>query len=105
MKITGGIAVITPSKKLKMPLYTRESLMLEGSARKNNLYLPTSTTKKERRICEEILIGLQNELHEHNPYIRDFIEICKIPEEEIQIREEKEKYQKKGNMVCNQFQQ
>ena len=36
-------------------------------------------------MCFEcFLLQLQNELHEHNPYIRDFLQICQIPEQEIQ---------------------
>ena len=57
---------------------------LEGTARKNNLYLAKDTSRAERQICEKLLIELQNELREHNPYIRDFLQICQIPEEEVQ---------------------
>lgn len=57
---------------------------LEGVARKNNLSLPKDTLPTERRIVEEVLLELQEELKEHNPYIRDFLQICKIPEKEIQ---------------------
>ena len=41
---------------------------LRDAARKNNLYLPNNTPKKEREICETILIQLQNELMQHNTY-------------------------------------
>ena len=57
---------------------------LQGAARKNNLYLPKDTPRAERQICEEVLLQLQNELLQHNPYIRDFLQICEISEEEIQ---------------------
>ena len=55
----------------------------ENAARINNLYLPVGTPEKERRICEELLIEIQNELHEHNVYVRDFQQICQIPDEKI----------------------
>ena len=45
--------------------------------------MPKHVTISERNILEEILIELENELREHNPYIRDFLQICQIPEEEI----------------------
>ena len=56
---------------------------LEGVARVNNLYLPKDTSASERRIVEQILMQLQNELRENNPYIRDFLQICQIPQHEI----------------------
>ena len=56
---------------------------LEDVARKNNVYLPRNTTPEERRIAEGILIELQNELKGCNPYIRNFIQICEIPDEEL----------------------
>ena len=45
--------------------------------------LPKDTSESEKRIVEEILIQLQNELREYNPYIRDFLQICQIPQDEI----------------------
>ena len=56
---------------------------LQGAERINCLYLPTDTPQSERQICEELLIELQNELIEHNIYVRDFIQICQIPEEDL----------------------
>ena len=56
---------------------------LEDAARKNNLYLPRSTNVQERTIAEEILIELQNELKGCNPYVRNFIQICDIPDDQL----------------------
>ena len=61
-------------------LYVHDPTM-EGAQRANNLYLPRGTSENERRTCESILQDLQQELREHNPYIRDFLQICEIPEE------------------------
>ena len=57
---------------------------LEGAARKNSLYLPKDTPRSERAICEQVLLQLQDELRENNPFIRDFLHICQVPEEEVQ---------------------
>ena len=57
---------------------------LEGAARKNNLYLPRKTPEAERKVCEEVLIDIQNELHEYNVYVKDFQQICQIPENDLQ---------------------
>ena len=56
---------------------------LRDVARKNNLYLPKNTPKKERDICENILIELQNELMQHNPYVHDILQMCQIPDEQL----------------------
>ena len=56
---------------------------LRDAARKNNLYLPRNTPKKEREICENILIQLQNELMQHNPYVLDILQMCQIPDEQL----------------------
>ena len=74
---------------------------LEGVARKNNLYLPKYTSPTERHTVEGLLLELQEELREHNPYIRDFLQICQIPEDEIQeaafVISEKQKPQNAGS--------
>ena len=45
--------------------------------------MPKDTSPTERRVVEELLLELQNELRENNPYIRDFLTICQIPQDEI----------------------
>ena len=56
----------------------------EGAARTNALYLPPGTSQQERSICEELLIDIQRELLEHNRYVRDFKQICQIPDDQLQ---------------------
>ena len=73
---------------------------LDNVERKNNLYLTKNTSATERQTCEDILLELQNELRDNNPYIRDFLQICQIPEEEVQdaafVITEKQKPQNAG---------
>lgn len=57
---------------------------LAGVARKNNLYLPRDTSPAERRIREIVLIELQDELKENNPFIKDSLQICQILETGMQ---------------------
>ena len=42
-------------------------------------------SRKERVISEETLIQLQGKLRQNNPYIRDFLQICPIPDEAIDV--------------------
>lgn len=37
----------------------------------------------ERIICEQILIELPEEMRHYNPYVRDFLQICQVSDEEI----------------------
>ena len=57
---------------------------MECALRKNCLYLPASASNRERLTCEEVLIDIQNDLHQHNRYVRDFQQICKIPDDPLQ---------------------
>ena len=78
---------------------------LEGAARRNNLYLPANTPARERQVCEEILIEIQDELHEHNLYVQDFQQICQIPDEELEdasfVITEKERPANAGTRTYN----
>lgn len=56
---------------------------MEGALRKNCLYLPASASNRERQICEEVLIDIQNELHQHNRYVIDFQQMCQIADEDL----------------------
>ena len=56
---------------------------LQDAERINSLYLPSDTPEEERRICEELLIDPQNDLHQHSAYVRDFKQICQISDDDL----------------------
>ena len=64
------------------------------------MYLPKDTPASERGICEDLLQELQAAIQAHNPYLQDFLQLCQIPEEELDeaafVISEKERPSKAG---------
>ena len=56
---------------------------LESSTRYENMILPSNMNQSQKQIMQEILIAVQEELHDVNPFIKDFMQILEIPEEEM----------------------
>ena len=56
---------------------------LESAQRFQNLTIPANMTKPQKRIIESILIKIQNSLHAHNPFVKDFKQVIDIPEEQL----------------------
>ena len=54
---------------------------LESNKRFSNMVLPTSLSIEEKLVMQDILQTVQEELHESNPFIKDFLQIVEIPEE------------------------
>ena len=53
----------------------------------NNMHVPVSLTKKQRECMSQTMNELQNFMIKVNPYVKDFLHICEIPDE--YIKEEK----------------
>ena len=63
-------------------LYVHDS-SLETSQRFQNTHIPSNVSKSQKKMIESILKKVQNELHIHNPFIKDFKQIMEIPAEEL----------------------
>ena len=63
-------------------LYVHDS-NLETSQRFQNMTIPASTSKPQKKVLEGVLCKVQNVLHVHNPFIKDFKQILEIPAEEL----------------------
>ena len=55
----------------------------QHSIRMENMYVPKSLTEKQIKCMSGVLKKLQALLMEINPYIKDFLQICEIPDDEI----------------------
>ena len=55
----------------------------EDTMRVKSMYLPSTLNKKQTDIITKTLIKLQDLLKEINPFVKDLLHICEIPEEEI----------------------
>ena len=56
---------------------------LESTRRFENLILPSNLNSEQQKMMQDILFSVQEELHDVNPFIQDFLQIMDIPEEEL----------------------
>ena len=55
----------------------------QQNERFKNMHLPKNLTKKQTQIISNLLKELQELMMEVNPFVKDYIHVCEIPEEEI----------------------
>ena len=56
---------------------------LQTSMRFENMSLPVSISDRQKHVLAEILETVQQELRDNNPFVKDFLQIKEIPEEQI----------------------
>ena len=64
-------------------LYVQDRIQ-ESTIRFQNMNIPTSTTKLQKKRLETILEDVTEDLHEYNPFVKDFKQIMKLPDQELQ---------------------
>ena len=57
---------------------------LESTTRFNNMVLPSNLNTRQKLMMKEILQTIQEELHSHNPFIKDFLQIVELPDDEFE---------------------
>ena len=82
MQISGPLKAEEGEKPVFSQLYVHDP-QLELSQRIDNMHLPTNLSGQEIKIIRKIMKSLQDLLKKVNPYIKDFIHICEIPEEDL----------------------
>ena len=63
-------------------LYVYDS-ELESIQRYQNLRIPSNTSPAQKGVLRKLLQIAQDNIHEHNPYVRDFKQIIEMSDEEI----------------------
>ena len=58
-------------------------LSTQHTVRVKNMNLPSSLSKKQRESITQTMKKIQDLLTEINPFVKDFIHVCEIPEDEI----------------------
>jgi hypothetical protein len=56
---------------------------LESGLRFQNMTIPPSMSKPQKHVLKQVLAKVQNELHNHNPFVQDFKQVMEIPVEEL----------------------
>ena len=64
------------------PLYVHDP-STEHTTRIKNMSLPDSMNRKEVETMSNMLLKLQQMLKDVNPFVKDLLHICEIPEEEL----------------------
>ena len=55
----------------------------EHTIRIKNMNLPESMSEKEVKVMEGVLLKLQQMLKNDNPFVKDLLHICEIPEDQL----------------------
>ena len=63
-------------------LYVHDPV-LESSQRFKNMIIPANMSNAQKKVLECVLTKIQNLLHSHNPFVRDFKQVIEIPVEEL----------------------
>ena len=82
MQISGPLQAKEGEQPVFSQLFTHDP-QLELSKRIENMSLPVNTSQQEINIITSQMKRLQDLLKQHNPYVKDFIHICEIPDEEL----------------------
>ena len=45
--------------------------------------IPAGTSKRQKKILEQVLVKVQTDLHKYNPFVQDFKQIMDIDEAEL----------------------
>ena len=56
---------------------------LETGLRLSGMTIPAGTSTRQKKILQEVLVKVQNDLHQFNPFVQDFKQIVDIPETEL----------------------
>ena len=56
---------------------------LETGLRLSGMTIPAGASERQKKILEQVLVKVQDDLHKFNPYIRDFKQIMDIDDEQL----------------------
>ena len=56
---------------------------LETGLRYSSMMIPVGTSDRQKKILEQVLVKVQDDLHKFNPYVRDFKQIIELDEDQL----------------------
>ena len=80
--LVGPLQAAEGEKPCFAQLYVHDP-SLETGLRLSGMTIPAGTSGRQRKILQQVLVKVQNELHQFNPFVRDFKQIVDIPETEL----------------------
>ena len=75
-----------PAEKGAVPRFAQLYVIdpaTQQNERLKNMHLPKNLTKKQTQVIFNLLKELQEFMMDVNPFVKDYIHVCEIPEEEI----------------------
>ena len=81
-QIAGPLQAAEGEKPCFAQLYVHDP-SLETGQRFNNMTIPASMSKSQKKILEGVLKSVQAVIHKVNPFVKDFKQIMDIPAEEL----------------------
>ena len=80
--LVGPLQAAEGEKPCFAQLYVHDP-SLETGLRLSGMTIPAGLSKRQQKVLEQVLIKVQEDLHEYNPFVRDFKQIVEIDEAEL----------------------
>ena len=81
-QLVGPLIAANGEQPRFVQLYVHDSNLEFGLTFKNML-IPATMSNAQKKILGSVLTKVQNLLHDHNPFVKDFKQIIEIPSEEL----------------------
>ena len=80
--LVGPLQAAEGEKPCFAQLYVHDP-SLETGLRLSGMTVPAGLSKKQKKILQQVLVKVQDDLHQFNPFVRDFKQIVEIDEAEL----------------------
>ena len=80
--LVGPLQAMDGEKPCFAQLYVHDP-SLETGLRLSGMTIPAGTSERQKKILQQVLVKVQDDLHKFNPFIRDFKQIAEIDDAEL----------------------
>ena len=80
--LVGPLQAVEGEKPCFAQLYVHDP-SLETGLRISGMTIPAGTSERQRKILQQVLVKVQDDLHKFNPFVQDFKQIAEIDDAEL----------------------
>ena len=80
--LVGPLQAVEGERPCFAQLYVHDP-NLETGLRLSGMTIPAGTSERQKKILQQVLVKVQDDLHKFNPFIRDFKQIAEIDDAEL----------------------
>ena len=80
--LVGPLQAMDGEKPCFAQLYVHDP-SLETGLRLSGMTIPAGTSERQKKILQQVLVKVQDDLHKFNPFVRDFKQIAEIDDAEL----------------------